>query len=219
MARFTNIKCGNCNYSFTGGYASGRKSILGESKVECPKCFVINSTSSKPYSQFSLWNLILFWFGRITSTLILGLIYGGILGYMISLLFDSSSTDSYIFSGLTIGVIGNMIYSYFNIKEEINEAEKQEVKFDSPELVKEKLTIKASAKAQTAKEYYLRGNAKSALENYDGAIADYNKAIDLDINYASAYYERGQLRMDLKMYKQGVEDFAKVKELRGWYRC
>ena len=215
MARYTNIKCGNCNYSFTGGYTPGRKSILGASKVECPKCFVINSTSSKPYSQFSLWNLILFWFGRITSTLILGLMYGGIFGYLISLLFDSSSTDSYIFVGLTIGVIGNIIYNYFKIEVEKDEAEKQEAKFDSPELVKEKLTIKASAKAQTAEEYYLRGKAKSALENYDGAIADYTKAIDLDINYAPAYYERGQLRMDLKMYKQGVEDFTKVKEIKG----
>ena len=38
--------------------------------------------------------------------------------------------------------------------------------------------------SQTAEYYYNRGNAKYDLQDYDGAIADYTKAIELNPNYA-----------------------------------
>ena len=33
--------------------------------------------------------------------------------------------------------------------------------------------------AQTASDYYNRGNTKQVLEDYKGAIEDYNKAVEL----------------------------------------
>ena len=43
---------------------------------------------------------------------------------------------------------------------------------------------------QTAKEYFESGNDKAAAKDYNGAISDYTKAIELDPNYASAYDNR-----------------------------
>ena len=36
---------------------------------------------------------------------------------------------------------------------------------------------------------------KTNLKDYNGAISDYNKAIELDPNDADAYYNRGNLKV------------------------
>lgn len=142
MARYTNIKCGNCGHSFTGGYLPGYQSLLGVSKVKCPKCSNINNTLSKPYSQFNTIDHFNFWVGRIIRMLILGIIYGGLLGLGLNFLFDSSS-DSNILGGIFIGIVGNVIFNYFKIKYEINEIEREEADFETPEM--EKVRHKRSA--------------------------------------------------------------------------
>ena len=40
------------------------------------------------------------------------------------------------------------------------------------------ISISFFAISQTAEYYYNRGNAKKKLQDYKGAIADYNKAIE-----------------------------------------
>jgi len=40
--------------------------------------------------------------------------------------------------------------------------------------------------AQTAEDYFNSGNDKEDLQDYRGAIQDYNKAIELNPNYAVA---------------------------------
>ena len=51
-----------------------------------------------------------------------------------------------------------------------------------------------AAHAQSAEDYVDRGNAKSDLKDYQGAIADYNKAIEIDPQYAGAYANRGLVK-------------------------
>ncbi|MDC1493163.1 tetratricopeptide repeat protein, partial [Flavobacteriaceae bacterium] len=62
------------------------------------------------------------------------------------------------------------------------------------------LLISAVSFGQTAKEYFNSGYDKDEVKDFYGAISDYNKAIELDPNYAKAYYNRGLSKDDLKDY-------------------
>jgi len=53
------------------------------------------------------------------------------------------------------------------------------------------LLISFSSFGQTAEEYVNSGNQKDDAKDYNGAISDYTKAIELDPNDAGAYYNRG----------------------------
>ena len=66
---------------------------------------------------------------------------------------------------------------------------------------------------QTAEEYNDKGDKKYDLEDYKGAIADYNKAIQLKPDYALAYYNRGITKSDLKDYKGAITDYNKAIQL------
>ncbi len=54
---------------------------------------------------------------------------------------------------------------------------------------------------------------KVFYKDYAGAIDDYNKAIELNPNYAIAYYNRGGAKYDLKDYAGAIEDYNKAIEL------
>jgi hypothetical protein len=203
MARYTNIKCGNCGHSFTGGYTPGNTSVLGPSKVHCPKCKIFNSTSSKPYSQFNFGDHLVFWIGRVIKMLLLGLLYGGFFGYLTGI----GNV------GMIIGIIVNIIFNYFSIKHQINETEKEDDKLSGLDL-KEKYFNIINTEAQTALEYFTRGWAKGEeLQWHKGAIEDYTKAIELCSNYAFAYYRRGVTKQKLNDFKGSIEDYTKFIEV------
>lgn len=61
--------------------------------------------------------------------------------------------------------------------------------------------------------HYNRGTAKAALEDYDGAIEDYDMSIKLNPKYAKAYYNRGKAKQALDQHEAAEADFAKAKEL------
>jgi tetratricopeptide (TPR) repeat protein len=58
-----------------------------------------------------------------------------------------------------------------------------------------------------------RGTAKAELEDFKGAIADYDKTIEIDPKLALAYYNRGLAKYFLKDFKGAIADFDKAIEI------
>jgi tetratricopeptide (TPR) repeat protein len=57
-------------------------------------------------------------------------------------------------------------------------------------------------------EHFCRGNEYFDKGDYDRAIADYTKAIEINPNYAKAYNDRGMAYMELGDMENGCRDFA-----------
>ena len=61
--------------------------------------------------------------------------------------------------------------------------------------------------------YNNRGIAKAEKGQYDQAILDYNKAIEIDPKYAEAYNNRGRVYRLKGQYDQAVLDYNKAIEI------
>ena len=81
---------------------------------------------------------------------------------------------------------------------------------------------KLNKKALTARAYFYRGNDKYDACNYEGAIKDFNKAIESDSKFVAkfmprllpkAYNLRGCAKAKFKLYKQAIMDYDKSIEL------
>jgi len=70
-----------------------------------------------------------------------------------------------------------------------------------------------SRKQAKAEVYYNRGNVKYRKKDLEGAIADYDKAIELDPKYAVAYNNRGRAKADKKDLEGAIADYDKAIEL------
>ena len=57
----------------------------------------------------------------------------------------------------------------------------------------------------------------SVLEDYNGAISDYTKAIEINPNYAKAYYNRGLTKRNLKDFNGAISDYTKAIEINPNY--
>ena len=68
-------------------------------------------------------------------------------------------------------------------------------------------------KSNFAEVYYDRGRAKVFTSDFDGAVADFTKAIELNFDSTDTYYHRGIAYLRKKDYDLGIEDFSKVMEL------
>ena len=55
--------------------------------------------------------------------------------------------------------------------------------------------------------YYGRGVAKGGLDDYEGAIADYDRAIELKPEEAKAYDNREYIRVILDDYHGAIADY------------
>jgi tetratricopeptide (TPR) repeat protein len=60
-----------------------------------------------------------------------------------------------------------------------------------PVLLAVLLTLAPTVFSQSARELFERGNSKCKKRDFDGALADYNRAIELRPDYAQAYNLRG----------------------------
>ena len=67
-----------------------------------------------------------------------------------------------------------------------------------------------------AKDAYMNGESKLTLNDYSGAIVDFNKAIELNPNgplAKSSYYYRGNAKSELKDYEGAIADYDKAIEI------
>jgi tetratricopeptide (TPR) repeat protein len=64
-----------------------------------------------------------------------------------------------------------------------------------------------------AQAWVNRGAAYGGLRQYDKAIADYSKAIELDPKFAAAWYNRGAAYVGLRQYDKAIADYSKAIEL------
>ena len=69
----------------------------------------------------------------------------------------------------------------------------------------------------SAEEYYDSGVEKADSGDYQGAIKDYNKAIEINPNYSEAYFNRGIVKYRLGDYQGEIEDYNKAIEINPDY--
>jgi len=63
--------------------------------------------------------------------------------------------------------------------------------------------------------YFYRGQAKYEIDNYEGSIVDYNKAIEIGEDRYSikkAYYDRGLSKHEIEDYEGAIEDYTYILE-------
>lgn len=75
------------------------------------------------------------------------------------------------------------------------------------------ITLVACSNNMSAEDYYNRGVDHAAKNEFALAIADYNKAIELDPNYSNAYLNRGVAYGSMNEIDSAFLDFNKVIEL------
>lgn len=63
--------------------------------------------------------------------------------------------------------------------------------------------------------YNVKGNAKYELGDYEGAMQDYTKAIEISPNKPEAYHLRALLKSELEDYREAILDFTMAIEFRG----
>ena len=62
-------------------------------------------------------------------------------------------------------------------------------------------------------EFYERGLEKDSNNNYEGAIIDFTKAIEIDKEFIDAYRNRASVKCLLGDYEGAIEDYSKIIEI------
>ncbi len=65
--------------------------------------------------------------------------------------------------------------------------------------------------------HWIYGNSLKDYKMYRKAIASYNKAIEINPDYAMAYFNRGVAKAQLKNYQDAIKDYQKTIELDSSY--
>ncbi|HXH19756.1 MAG TPA: tetratricopeptide repeat protein [Chitinophagales bacterium] len=72
------------------------------------------------------------------------------------------------------------------------------------------LTFPALAQKKAEKSYYEKALSEIESENYEGAIADLNKAIAADSLHDAAYFKRGFVKAMLLDHQGALDDFNRA---------
>lgn len=89
-----------------------------------------------------------------------------------------------------------------------------EKKFDDViALITDEKLEKVDNKDEADELYIWRGNALYSINEFDKAISDYSKAIDINPNYLLAYYNRGLAWINKEDYDKAIKDYDKAIEI------
>ena len=70
-----------------------------------------------------------------------------------------------------------------------------------------------ATKMRQAEIYHITGKKKFEMHDFKGAIAEYNKAIEMNPYYAFYYSIRGSIKANLNDYQGAISDFTQAIEL------
>ena len=74
-------------------------------------------------------------------------------------------------------------------------------------------TQEKQSESRDATAYYNQGRAYGQKGQYDQAISDYSKAIEIDPKFATAYNNRGIAYRQKGQYDQAISDYNKALEI------
>jgi len=101
------------------------------------------------------------------------------------------------------------------IRENAEELDKQSKFGEIIALLTDEVLIEIQEKGRdkVSELYVWRGNAWYNKKDYDNALVDYNKAIEINPNYELAFYNRGFAWIAKQDYNRAIADFNKVIEI------
>jgi tetratricopeptide (TPR) repeat protein len=78
-------------------------------------------------------------------------------------------------------------------------------------------TQQKQSEPRDAEFYYNRGVAYYNKGQYDEAILDYGRALEINPRLAKAYFARGNVYDKLGQHDEAILDFTKTLEINPWY--
>ena len=70
-----------------------------------------------------------------------------------------------------------------------------------------------SCYCQNSKEYFESGLEKIKAQNYQAALTDFTKAIEMNSTFGDAFFYRGNVKIQLKDYQGAIKDYDMAIEL------
>jgi len=74
-----------------------------------------------------------------------------------------------------------------------------------------------TSKTEQAKQFFSEGIDKTYKGDFESALKDFDKAIELKADYSEAYYQRGNVKFNLRNYNEAIMDYNKAIEINPDY--
>lgn len=105
------------------------------------------------------------------------------------------------------------------VKQKLNEAVqeiealKREVQKNGDDQLLQSKKYRSEINVLIASDFLYNGVLKAELHDFNGAIEEYSKAIEIDPQYGKAYYDRGTAKAALEDFRGAIMDFNKAIEI------